>query len=1330
MSKILLPLILLSFFFSSQAQSWKEDYARAKSFYANENFDEAFKFAQNALTRLQSENGSATNENYSALLRLLSTISYSQEKYKEGLEFSQKEIALRSTQKDTTYAGALANQAQFYKQLGEFDKAINSLIECRTVLLNYYSNNDFVVIEVRLELGISYFLQNDFANAASLLQVTLASCEQQNKFPSNSLEAYYDLAMIQSDNGQLDQAEKNFQSALKLYESSQLDDPSEFSSLHYGLATVLSKKGMYDAAEVNFLKAQEFYEKSGDKTSVEYFHLINSRADNFELMGKDKEAEELFVKIRSGATDAATLAFSLSNSAAAYQAKKEYAKAESLYREALSKYNLQKTSEVIGYCETLENLALLYSEKGDQNTAITTITEAKDRLEKISATGHKRYLSVLNKYALVLDRKGAFAEAFNVYKSVLGQVPLITPEPRAEKISALNGLASLKQKRGNFDGADSIYQSIIHSYKSGTTPADASYLFTLNNYAASKQAQGELISAQKLMRELVSVTASSQGKTNLRYGKVLENLAILNLKSGDLSNAKIELDSVLLIYERTAGKESVEYANCSISIGKYYQLKGDYVKAEPIIRNARNVIQLKEGKDDNDYVTATNSLALLYQTLGNYKDALSLLTEEKSIVEKINGKNNVEYSTCLQNIATLYQLDGKLDQAEPLLKEAMAIDKQVLGENHPQYAVLLQNLATLYQKTGKQNEALSVLNTALEITGRTLGNEHPTYIVMLSNLASAFQDQQNFEKAEALWQQSLNLRKKILGEQHPDYAYSLFGVAGVYHAQHRFNEARKYYEPVVEYYLKQIKELFPSLSEKEKGAFYARIKPIFDSYQDFCIEYSIAFADQRGDVLKKLYNSQLATKAILFNASNKVRSRILTSSDTSLKKLYTQWIASKEEIVRYIRSSQEERVHFSSDLGTLEQHANDLEKKISSLSEDFRAQSENENLTWEEVQRNLQEKEAAVEILRIKKRYVKDSIYYAGLIVKKNEAAPEIVIWPLGKQLEGRRFKYHRNTIKFHFTDTLSYRYFWQPLQANLTNVLTIFLSCDGVFNKVNFNSLFSSKQKRWVIDDFTIRQLSSTRELLKKSQKNINSQGSASLFGNVDFNLGEPDQIMTSSTKRSAHSFGFEGESIPALPGTEVEIKGIGSILAANQWAVETFDQKNATEEAVKKIKSPNIFHIATHGFFLSDIDFNENEEAINNPLFRSGVLLAGAAIERSVSKREEDGVLTAYEAMNLDLDKTDLVVLSACETGLGEVRNGEGVYGLQRSFMVAGARNVLMSLWQVDDKATQELMNAFYSYWVEGKEKHQAFREAQLKIKEQYPSPYFWGAFVLVGN
>ena len=170
-----------------------------------------------------------------------------------------------------------------------------------------------------------------------------------------------------------------------------------------------------------------------------------------------------------------------------------------------------------------------------------------------------------------------------------------------------------------------------------------------------------------------------------------------------------------------------------------------------------------------------------------------------------------------------------------------------------------------------------------------------------------------------------------------------------------------------------------------------------------------------------------------------------------------------------------------------------------------------------------------------------------------------------------------------------------------------------------------------------------------------------------------------------------------------------------------------------------PTVLHIATHGFFVDEQSksgtFNlgtNTEYASQNPLLRSGIILSGASnfIQHNYKLDDENGILTAYEAANLNLENTELAVLSACETGKGEVQNGEGVYGLQRAFQTAGAQAIIMSLWKVDDTATQELMSAFYQSWMQGKTKAEAFRKAQLDLKSKYPHPYYWGAFVMMGN
>ena len=234
-----------------------------------------------------------------------------------------------------------------------------------------------------------------------------------------------------------------------------------------------------------------------------------------------------------------------------------------------------------------------------------------------------------------------------------------------------------------------------------------------------------------------------------------------------------------------------------------------------------------------------------------------------------------------------------------------------------------------------------------------------------------------------------------------------------------------------------------------------------------------------------------------------------------------------------------------------------------------------------------------------------------------------------------------------------------------------------------------------------------------------------------------------TKVSKKNATLLGFPdygpGE-IAVLPGTKVEIDGVSKVLKASGYQVKQFTQKLATEANLKSIKGPTLMHIATHGYFLKDVENMGSafgislENANDNPLLRSGLMLAGAGTTVSGKRMpnlesNDNGILTAYEAMNLNLEGTDLIILSACETGLGDIKAGEGVYGLQRAFLVAGADALIMSLWKVDDAATQQLMANFYSNWIKLGNKQKAFKQAQMQLMAKYKDPYYWGAFVMMG-
>ena len=323
--------------------------------------------------------------------------------------------------------------------------------------------------------------------------------------------------------------------------------------------------------------------------------------------------------------------------------------------------------------------------------------------------------------------------------------------------------------------------------------------------------------------------------------------------------------------------------------------------------------------------------------------------------------------------------------------------------------------------------------------------------------------------------------------------------------------------------------------------------------------------------------------------------------------------------------------------------------------------------------------------------------------------------------------------IYYKIEDDISYQAFWEEIDNKLNNKKTIYLSPDGVYNKINVNTL-KKPDGTYLIDEKYVRLVTNTADLVKDEimPESSTEYKYASLFGFPDYN-----SILFKVSDRNAVEI-----VIPELPGTKIEIDKINLLLKEKDWSTKEYLRTDACEDTVKSLTGPNVLHIASHGYFypikedygVGKVFGVEIEKAIEDPLLRSGILIAGSAQTLSSGQSQSDniqnGVLTAFEAMNLDLDNTQLVVLSACETGLGQVRNGEGVYGLQRAFQVAGASNIIMSLWKINDKTTQELMVAFYENWLSGMNLQTAFYKAQLKIKSKYPHPYFWGAFVFIGN
>lgn len=519
-------------------------------------------------------------------------------------------------------------------------------------------------------------------------------------------------------------------------------------------------------------------------------------------------------------------------------------------------------------------------------------------------------------------------------------------------------------------------------------------------------------------------------------------------------------------------------------------------------------------------------------------------------------------------------------------------------------------------------------------------------------------------------------------------------------------------------HLSNLKRNFITFNEREREEFYASVRSDFDLFNNLVV--SMDSISEHTDIL---YDFQLETKALLLSAAVKWNKQLLSNADTILRKKYQEWIFNKNEVANmsFSKKNGENKFQEKADL---------LEKELSrSLDTTIISPA----VAWRNVREALAPGEAAVEIIRVKKfdtiipairaeLTAEDSVRYIALIVtRETTEKPDYVLLNNGLQLEGPLLKLYKNAIQFRLSTPQLYEAYWGPIQEKLRGISKVYLSPDGVYTQINVNTLSLDESGKFLFDVIDVSNVTNTKDILRKHVQFTNRY--AVLVGNPDFKIDSEKPIIFDDRKRSTRDLSMEkirDQEFNPLPGTEAEVMEIDRLLKNDGWQVDLLKGNEAAEAKIKSIANPDLLHIATHGFFISQQE--------GDPMLRSGLILAGAQGENLFDG--EDGIFTAFEVNNLNLDSTRLVTLSACETGLGAIKNGEGVYGLQRAFISAGAQNLLMSLWKVDDEATKDLMNLFYKNLGQTNEISQAFRTAQQQLRLKYPDPYYWGAFLLVGK
>jgi len=874
--------------------------------------------------------------------------------------------------------------------------------------------------------------------------------------------------------------------------------------------------------------------------------------------------------------------------------------------------------------------------------------------------------------------------------------------------------------------------------------------------------------------QALALREATLGGTHPDVASSLNLVGELHLEQGKPAPAEPLFQRALAIREAALGNNHPDVAKTLHGLANLYLQQGLYGRAEPLYQRVLAIREAAFGGNHPDIARTLNSLAIFYYDQGLYGRAEPLYQRALAIREAAFGDKHAMVASSLNNLANLYSDQGLYGQAELLHQRALAIREATLGDKHPDFASSLHNLANLYAQQGFDGRAEPLYQRALAIQEAALGS-HTDVAQTLRNLASLYLYQGSYGRAEPLLQRALAIQEAALGHNHTRVAQTLHTLFRVHLAQQRLASALPLFTRAFAISERRLRQEALDFSESRLSSFLQHLRA------DEQALYSLLRAHPKDARVQRL-----ALSAVLLRKGRSVEEtadisravyRSLGTEDRDtferLRGLRTQLATRSLEGTRsFLAGDYQQRLKALADEGDA------LEAELAKRSAPLRALSALP-LPAEIVDRvaaALPKDGALIEFIAYSDRRLvpkpgtpraKESGQqrYLALVLFPDASTRTLDLGPAAPiDLAATRL---RNALanrdaSFQATSQELYRLAFQPLRPLLGTTRRLLLSPDGQLGLVSFAALHDGRH--FLLDAFDFTYLTSGRALLPRPQ-DITPTSSVLVLADPDFTASpraEPSASGNTPTRaeRSASlerffstlradlaTFAWE-----PLPGTRQEAESIQRLLPQAQL----FLGPEATKERLLNLAAPGILHLATHGFFLVDAPtpedapkptgsrgvghfgaLGDNPQAPRprDPLLRSGLALAGARAPSpdasGHSKHRPDAALvTALELAGLDLWGTQLVVLSACDTGRGDINLGQGVSGLRRALVVAGAETVVMSLWKVNDDSTRLLMETYYRNLLAGQGRASALREAMRSLRASRPHPHHWAPFIALGS
>lgn len=1001
----------------------------------------------------------------------------------------------------------------------------------------------------------------------------------------------------------------------------------------------------------------------------------------------------------------------------------------------------------------LYTLAQLYQFLGRYQKSESAYLKLLDYYKQSFAVGELDKAIVREGLASVYTAWGRYRQAEDQLIQVLEKKRSLLGNDSAEVTRTMASLAELYRLMGVYDKAGRLFKEAILRLKDEEGDKGQGLYAVLANQAKLFEDLGKYPQAEALYKKVWEFDHRTFGEKNPNTIIDLNNLAGIYRKQGYFRQAEDTLKQVLADSREVFGEQHPQTITALNNLALLYENIGLYDLAEPAFQEAIRKASAVMGRDHPATINMLNNLALLYESQGLFDKAGPQYLEVLQLSSRVKGVEHPDTVAARNNLAFLYMLQQKYVRAEKQFQLVLNIWEKQLGQTHQKTLKAMNNLARVEHRRGRYEEAAAIFVKVLQLRRKQLGKQHPDAIRSMIDLGALYLDMNRLPEARRILSEALSLAEKNLGDKHPYTFEALNNLAATFEAS---GDLEKSFELSRLGFVRRtafLNRILWTTGENTRQAYIRLHRPEQDRYLNLLVRM------QTPGAARAALNISLQRKGLLLKIASEIQKIVQLSDSSELKGLTEELQQIQKQLAARTLAGPAGKTagDFQKELLALEGKRNELQARLGRSSQAYR--NTVRQVKVDDVLERLDDKTALVDFLTYTDKREEMLAIVATHDAKEGS---RIHLVPIGKLLILRQaVSEYRRMIQDEGTEAedlaeegqFVYQTVWKPLIPYLQGRSIVYLVPDSILHLLPFDTLIDSNGQ-YLLKTLDLRLLSSARDLaespLPESDRNL------LILAGPDYDVDHITDLKQKILDRRGAdlngirlaSVGLRSLSFDKLSGAEAEGNAIKQVSDRKHVKATIYSKRQAEEQQLRIIaEPPQVLHIATHGFFLKAEESmirrllslqrgarNRLPPPGDNPLLRAGLAFAGINANAPFLgdiDTNNDGILTALEALKLNLKGTRLVVLSACETGVGEIHAGEGVYGLRRAFQEAGVKNVLNSLWPVSDEGTRFLMVKFYEQFLAGRTAREALRAAQIAMLDSdWNHPYYWAAFVMVGK